>query len=293
MNYTLKSIVVPNEINTKLQKINLLIYQSNLDINDYLAKFFVSEDFSNKVFHKKLDKNDWKTIYYSLKEELKKNKFKNNGILFEHFCNKIIGEEFNLKNLVNFGNIDFQDPDKGMDIIFLNEQFKLQFYEVKSRTTINQIGNQNDLIKLIKNAIMSTFCNRQKNVVKLIDAQKAIENNADCIESYNLLEKILENNNLIEYTNDQNIDFNICIIGEQFSIDENKFKQNIIEIFNTTKHCNSKCQFNNKICQNNILDRIKFLNIVNIQFLGELSIHKIYEKIIEEIILMGVLSVER
>lgn len=292
MDYIIKNVIVPDEINTKLNEINLLIYKSKIDINTYLSKLFMSEEFAIKVFHRKLSITDWEIIYHSLNSEIGKEKFKNNGILFEHFCNKIISEHFNLKNLVNFGGIDFQDPEKGTDIIFINENFKLQFYEVKSRSTKSGKGNESNLASLIKKAIISTFCSKLKNVVKLVNAKTEIKTIPNCDKSYNLLTEMLKNNELINYVDNENIDFNICIIGEEFEIEEKLFEEKIIELFNTTKDCDPNCKFNDVICKKNILDRIKILNIINVQFMGELSLQTIYKKIIEDIELMGVLNNE-
>ena len=262
-----------------------------MDINDYLTNLFVSEDFCNSVFHKNLSKEDWQAIYYGIKSEKGIDYFKNNGILFEHFSNKILSEHFSLQNLINFGNIDFEDPDKGSDIIFFDQDFKLQFYEVKSKCTANQKGNQKDFAELVKNAIISIFCSRLKNVAKLMGAKTAIKGKDELFGSYKLLCDMLNNSsNMINYVDNGDIDFNICIIGEKIDIDDDLLKQEIIEVFNTNKYCPGNCKYNNEVCIKGILDKIIILNIVNIQFLGELSLNVIYEKIIKKIELMGVLD---
>lgn len=291
MEYVYQEIVVPEELLSKLSKINLYIYNSPIDINEYLSELFMSNDFTEAVFHKSLTQEDWEKIYYGMKTEKGKKHFKNNGILFEYFSNNIISKKFKLKNLVNFKDIDIEDPKKGIDIIFLDDEFKLQFYEVKSRNTKEMEGNTNNLVELIKNAITSLFCTEMKNVVKLVEAKSALKDNKRCLESFNILKDILYNKtNNIKYIGNNNINFNICVIGERFIIDEEKLKEGIIEVFNTTKYCPPKCKKDNLFCNKKILDEIRILNIVNVQFVGNLSLKIIYEKIMQKIVLKGYLN---
>lgn len=290
MKYILKNIPVPDEVSDRLNKINLFIYNSDIDINDYLANLFVSEEFCKSVFHKVLTNDDWQRIYYSLNSTIGKKYFKNNGILFEHFSNKILSEQFNLKNLINIGELDLEDPSKGVDIIFLDEQFKLQFYEVKSRCTRRNNGTQNDFVELVKDAIISLFCKEMKTVSKLMDAKNSMPKNDELFNSYKLLQEILKDTNMIKYVDNSNLNFNICIIGEKINIDDEKLKCGIIEVFNTTKYCLPSCKRDSIFCPKKVLDKIYILNIVNIQFLGELSLNDLYIKIMNRISEKGVLD---
>jgi hypothetical protein len=286
INYTKKELKLTPRLQKKLKELNIISVNINEDINVYIAKLFTSDIFLQSVFGKKFEKYDWERLYYSLKQLLRSGAFINNGILMEKMSSFIISSIEDIYQIMETNDLEFEDPDKGTDLLFIDSDYILRLFEVKSiipDNGRNYITNS-FVVNRIREALSSLFCKNLKNVNKLCFVRENFHDIKKAQKAHEIAREILISggNSLIEYTSRDTINFNICIIGKEFKIVETTFKVELEKLFYSTYKCKSDCIYlRGGSCDKSIIQRLKIFNLYEIEFIGNLSINEIYREIIK------------
>lgn len=261
------------------------------NIDEKLAEKFL-EDIILQNTHLDFTLETWNDIKNIIEDKLEKaikyskGYLKNDGTIIPLIANYVIEKVFNIELLTYSENLDdIQNPPKGFDAMFLDNDLSIFLCEYKSSITkLNEEEISNKLISGYK----SVFCTDSAVISKISAIKTRIEieekKNKELIKRN--LNKIKENRKkLEEITNDKCATFNLCCITKSSSklslelITDNinkKFKKGIYCINNRHKKCEKY-----DTCQK--IEKIKVIKIIVIKIPEDFKIEMFYKNIIKKI----------